>query len=207
MCELNNIKCILIENWQQILSDCEFLGQIRLRLVCKQFYNRLEIHNFFYIDSKYLNILDDKIISNYSFIMQLNASFNQKITNLSHLTKLRKLDASGTKSTINQDSITTLNLIELNVDFNKNIKNLNHMTSLQKLKASCNSGIDDNGIKKLNLVELDASSNNKITNINHMTSLQKLVADFSCGIDNEGIKNLNIIELYAIENHKINIKM
>ncbi len=48
-----------IEIYQEILLISEFVTQIRLRLVCKKFYNCLEINDFYTIYPKYLKLLNN----------------------------------------------------------------------------------------------------------------------------------------------------
>ena len=72
---------IPIEIWQKILFRSTFLQQIRLRQICKRFYEQLEIHDFGNID-KYSSLLTDQILTNYSFVKYLDISNNKNITNL-----------------------------------------------------------------------------------------------------------------------------
>ena len=172
---LFDIQMLPIEIWQLVLSKVEFLDQIRLRLVSTLFYQNLEIYDFYNIDNKYLERLDDDVLATYPFIMQLNAALSPKINNIKHMTKLQKLNA-GKISGIDDDSINHLNLTELYVSNNPKITNIKHMTKLQILCAENNYGIGDDSISNFNLTELCASDNPKITNIKHMTKLQILCA-------------------------------
>jgi len=160
-----------IEIYQLVLSYADFLSQIRLRCVCKTFYERLEIHDFFDVDTKYLGLLSDKILRSYPFIIRLYANYNEKITNVNHLTKLEVLDASGFYCGISSHGISRLSLKELYVDGNPKITDLNHMTRLEILNVSRNSSINNMSIQKLNLMELIAANNENITNVNHMNKL------------------------------------
>ena len=204
MCIKLNMNYIPIEILQHILSLSDFIQQIRLRQVSKPFYNYLEIHDFYNINQKYLDILSDQIISNYPQITQLNAQSNPKITNVNHLKRLTKLDASGYDCGIGDSGIIYINPIQLDSSDNHKITNIGHMIKLEKLNASDrNCGIDDSGISKLNLRKLNARNNQKITNVNHMTKLKKLQAGGWCGIGDSGIILVNLRELDAIHNSKI----
>ena len=195
-----------IEIWQCILNLLDFKSQMTMRMICKSFYEKLEIWNFYTIPSKYTNKLTDSILLAYPFIRYLDAICNPKITNVNHLTSLQILWASG-DSGIDDNGIKNLNLIELYANNNPRITNVNHLTNLQILWANYNSGIDDIGIKNLNLIELYASNNPKITNANHLTNLQKLWTNNDSGIDDNGIKDLNLVKLYAGNNPKITKKI
>jgi hypothetical protein len=146
-----------------IFNNLDFLSKIRLRCVSKNLH-KLEIHDFFNIPFQYINLLNDEILFNYNFIKYLDASYNSKITNISHMKNLIKLDASGYFSKINDNSIKNINLQYLNASHNPFITNVNHMDKLIELDAYgefC--GISDDGIKNLNLIKLDAQYNTKIT--------------------------------------------
>ena len=157
---------IPIEIWQQVLFQSTFLDQIRLRQVCVIFHNRLEIHDFYNIDRKYLHRLNDSILSNYSFIRSLNSHNNLKITNINYMTQLVELDASGGYCGITDQGISQLNLIKLNVSYNQKITNINHMTKLVELTAcGRNCGINNVDLCMANPLKLDVSYNHKITNI------------------------------------------
>ncbi len=99
------------EIWQEIILNCEFLTAIRLRQLNKWFY-KLEIHDFYNIDWKYLNKLSDDILKAYPFIQKLNASWNNMISD---------------------DGIKQLNLIKLYASSNSKIRDVNHITNLTEL--------------------------------------------------------------------------
>jgi len=110
-------------------------------------------------------------------LIELNINHTSKITNINHMTDLKKLSIYNNKG-INDNSIKNLNLFELNASNSPNITNVNHMTYLKILDASFDCGLDDNGIKNLNfnLIILNNSGNPKITfqQINRMTNLKML---------------------------------
>jgi hypothetical protein len=220
---------IPIEIWQLCLSYAEFLVQIRLRCVCKLFHKKLEVHDFYNIDQKYLRELTDNILASYLFIKKLYAGFitteitnvnhmtrleilnvydNNKISTVNHLTRLKVLNASGPVCRLADEGIKRLNLTELNASSNYRITNVNHMNQLKILNAGFFCGIDDVGISQLNLIKLDISGNGRITNINHMTNLEVLYAEEeTCKIGNKGISNLSLKKLYVKNNPKITKKM
>jgi DNA-directed RNA polymerase subunit M/transcription elongation factor TFIIS len=193
---------IPIEIFQLILDRSNFLTQIRLRQVDRSFYAKLHIHNFYHIDSKYLNLLTDEILIKHSHITKLYVSSNKKITTISHMTKLTKLFA--TYCIIDDEQISKLNLTELCATNNSKITNVNHMTNLVILHAGGSCGITDAGISNINLAALNADDNPTITSVNHMTNLLFLSAKgFGCGLTDAGIAELEIFKLYAARNSKI----
>lgn len=203
---------IPIEIWQIISESTPFLEQIRLRQVNKYFYEKLEIHDFYNIDDKYLSELSDPILINYPFIKYLNAHCNIKITTVNHMFKLEKLKAScnvcacdlhNSYCGITDEGLNLINLISLNACDNTKIMNINHMTKLKKLNASRNCGISNNGFRKLHLRELNAFDNYKITIIKHSGKLSKLNAGGYCGLTNDSIKYVNVKELIIDNNSNI----
>jgi len=189
-----------------IFDKLNFLMQIRFRQVC-QWFHRLEIHDFRYMDDKHFRKLSDAILINYPFIRFLNANHNPAIKNVNHMTNLQELSAGGCDCGIDDNGISDLNLIELNAYSNSTITNVNHMFSLKKLIASYSYGIGDDGIKHINLDTLVANSNPKITNVNHMSNLKHLYATCGSGIDDEGIKDLKLVVLISYGNEKITRKV
>ena len=110
-----------IEIWQCILNSLDFKSQITMRMVCKLFYEKLEIWDFDRIPYKYIEKLTDIILLAYPFIRYLWASYNPKITDVNHLTNLQKLWAFGNCG-IDDTGIKDLkNLIILNAYGNPKI--------------------------------------------------------------------------------------
>ena len=93
--------------WNEIFEylDQDILSQLRLRSVNKNT-NQLKIVNFFIIDKKYLNKLNDKILKQYDYIKYLNASYNLKITDegIKHMTHLHILNARFNEKITNEGS-------------------------------------------------------------------------------------------------------
>jgi len=190
-----------IELHQLILSHADFLTQIRLRCANKALHAKLEIHDFYNIDDKYLYRLTDDILRSYPFITKLDFRCYH-CTNINHLTRLETLSV-GTNLPLGNDGISNLvNLKELYINCYSPITNLNHMTKLEFLTV-VHSRIDNEGISKLNLRELHILGESKFTDLNHMTRLEKLHASGDCGIGDTGIANLNLKELNAQSNPKI----
>ena len=95
-------------------------------------------------------------------LFKLNAHDNTKITNVSFMTNLKILDASGTCG-INQIGILGLNLWNLNVQDNEKINDVTFMTKLRLLNAhgeKC--GIGDEGIAGLKIPYVISGNNEKI---------------------------------------------
>ena len=78
------MKCSLpyilpIEIWQEILEYVDFLSQIRLRQICKHFYEYLHITNFYYnMINKHVWRLSDEILKQHPHIKNLWASIERK---------------------------------------------------------------------------------------------------------------------------------
>ena len=86
-------------------------------------------------------------------LIELNITNNMYITDLNHLTKLRKLTICY--SQVGDLGIKNLSkLLELNASHNPNVTDINHMSKLKKLVACGNCGVTNAGIKNVDLVEL-----------------------------------------------------
>jgi hypothetical protein len=118
-----------------IFGFLDFPLKIIFRCISK-YTHLLEIHDFYDIEDKYLRLLNDKILLNYPFIKYLNASNNINITNVNHMNKLIKLNASGYCG-VNNKGIENIKLIQyLIIRGNINISNINHMSKLIKLDTN-----------------------------------------------------------------------
>jgi len=159
----------------------------RISQKCRQ----LKITDLCNIDYKYVRKLNDEILQNYTHATKLNANYNEKITDVRQLTKLKLLLACGTTG-IDDKSIKNQNLELLDVCYNVKITDVNHMTNLKILFACGNSGINDYGLSKVNVEVLDVDDNPKVTNLNHMTNLRRLSAWGNSGVDYFGIEKLNL---------------
>ena len=147
-----------------IHDQLDFIGQHNLRLVSKNF-TKYPITNLYDgVLYKYQYSLTDKILKSYPFVIKLDVSYNNKITNINYLINLRILCADNNCG-IDDDGLSRLtNLTELDADNNNKITNVNHLINLRILHAKDNCGIGDDGISRLtNLTKLNSDDNNKIT--------------------------------------------
>lgn len=152
------------EIWQMILDYCDFLSKIRLRQICKSLYVHMRIVDFYNIEDKYVENLNDDILKQHSYIKYLNAFDNANITDVNHLEHLEILDASWNCG-IHSSGIKKINPKKLDANGNPRIKNISHMNNLIELHAIADCGISDKYIENLKLKYLDAMFNNKITKI------------------------------------------
>lgn len=187
---------------KKIINLCNSHSQIRFCQISKFANNNLRVTDLYNLDKILLEKLDNEIIKKYPFVVKLNACNNSKITNVSHMKSLKKLNARGDCG-IDDEGIANLDLVKFNARHNSKITNVSFMKSLKILDASSHCGINNEGIIGLNLVELYVCYNSKITNVSFMKSLQILDASETCGIDDEGITGLNLVQLFACNNSKI----
>jgi hypothetical protein len=182
--------------YNNIFDILELKDQINYLFTCRIFYHNLSIKKisskkklFFSEEDNMPDVnLTQHMMKNYIFrnVISLNVSDNDIITNVSFMTKLKKLYVDHDCG-IDQNGILGLNLIVLDVGFNSKIVDVSFMTKLKKLEAYGDSGIDQNGIKGLDLVELNATCNGGITDVSFMKNLKILdAAGSSCGIDQNG---------------------
>jgi hypothetical protein len=117
-----------LDCWNIILLACDFRTQIHLVSSTNYFRRNLKIKNLLSIEEKYLNKLTNKILQ-YSIFDQtekLYASYNSKITNISFMTSLKELHASG-ECGIDQNGISGLDLVEFYAGGNSKIINVSFM--------------------------------------------------------------------------------
>ena len=145
-----------------IYNQLDFITQSNLRLVSKDFAKYPITNLFDNVPNKYK--LTDKILKSYLRVIKLNASHNNKITNVNHLINLRILHVRGNCG-IGDDGLNRLtNLTELDAGNNNEITNVNHLINLRILYSRANCGIGNDGLSRLtNLTELYTDGNNKIT--------------------------------------------
>ena len=148
--------------WFSIFEQLDFLSQLSFVFICRNTKDNFYITNLYDIDDKYLKQLNNDILQNdiFQFVTKLKA--NEKINDVSFMTKLKKLDAPDYCG-IGQNGIRGLDLVEINAAFNSKITDVSFMTNLKKLNAWGVCGINQYGIRELNLGELNASNNSKIT--------------------------------------------
>src|SRR5208282_252192 len=126
---------LLISDITKLIFDqLDFLSQISIRLVSKKF-TSYPVTNLF--DNVPMNKLSDEILRLYPHATKLNAGKNSKITNVNHLINLRRLDAWGFESSIDNNGLSNLtNLIDLHIDYNEKIININSLQNLRSLNVS-----------------------------------------------------------------------
>src|SRR6201992_4521516 len=114
---------ISIYDLQNIFIFCDFKSQLNLSSSCKFFNNNLLIVDLYNINDNIRSLLNDKILkqTKYKHITKLDASYNKKIKDVSHMRSIKKLNVSG-NCRINQNGIKDLHLVELNASDNKKIK-------------------------------------------------------------------------------------
>ena len=97
-----------------IFNNLDFKNQINMISSCNYFRNHLFITDLYNIERKYLDNLTTDILkySIFSHVVNLDAGYNNKITNVSFMTSLKKLNASYDFG-IDQNSIIGLNLVQL----------------------------------------------------------------------------------------------
>ena len=141
------------------LESCSFLIQPARNNIAKRYYQRQG------------NCGIDQNGINGSDLIEFDVGNNNKITNVSFMKNLKKLDAYGDCG-IDQNGINGLNLVEFDAGNNKKITNVSFMKNLKILDAWSDCGIDQNGIHGLDLVKLYTNYNKKITNVSFIKNLQ-----------------------------------
>ena len=120
-----------INLWFDIFSLLDLKSQLGLLFTCCSFNNNLSITDFLYdVEEKYLDILTDNILGLSIFKYVTKLKCNNKITNVSFMRNLKKLDAYGNYS-IDQNGIKGLDLVELDVGNNPKITNVLFMKNLK----------------------------------------------------------------------------
>lgn len=158
-----------VKIWQEIVIRCDPLSQILFRKVCKIAYQQLPVTDLYHLPSRLKKRLNNKVLRKYPYVVELNAFNNSRITNVSYMRLLKKLNATGYCGICDAG----LDLDELNAHNNSKITDVSHVWSLKKLVARgyyCEIG--DADIASLDLMELGASYNGKITNVSPMKSLK-----------------------------------
>ena len=125
-----------------------------------------------------------------------NSFYNSWTINIGHMTNLKVLDIRF--STIGQQDIDTLDLVELRITGNQGIYKVSHMKNLKILYAGAPCIIGQNEINQLDLIELYIHNNTMINNVNHMKNLKTLYIGFKCSVHQNGISQLRLIETLSI---------
>ena len=115
-----------------IFNYLDLENQINMISSCNYFRNHLFITYLYNIERKYLDNLTTDILkySIFSHVVNLDTGYNNKITNVSFMTSLKKLDARDNCG-IGQNGIIGLNLVQLVAGYNNKITNVSFMTSLK----------------------------------------------------------------------------
>ena len=134
-----------LEIYNTIFDYLNQRSQINILLICKLFYLNLYFKKF-KISKKVIDI------NSYHFnkLIKLDISYNTHITNLNHLSNLKKIIAHNTN--INQEGINKLRLVEeIYISNNKKIINLNHLSKLREITA-IDTNLTQEGINESRLI-------------------------------------------------------
>ena len=142
---MNRLSLINLELIFDKLSDITSINYKKINRCT----NKLEIK--YLEDGDVCSGLTNKIILRYPNLRSMNLGKNRKVTEINHLRKLKKLDASW-DSGIDDKGIQGLKLINLKVWGNKKITDVSEITSLRELNAGGGCRINDFGIRGLKLV-------------------------------------------------------
>ncbi len=160
---------LCIDIIQSILNYSDFMTQLRLTTLCKEYYEKLKIYS---IDKEYGHKLTQIILNNpiYNRLQILNCDYNPNITDINHLGESLIELHCRSNSGINDFGIKDLKKLQiLDCEYNKNITDVNHLTELIKLHCYGYSGLNDFGIKELKKLQiLDYDKNSNITNANNL---------------------------------------
>jgi hypothetical protein len=127
--------------------------------------------------------------------VKFNMGYNQKISDLKHMKKIKKLNISRSK--IEDEGLSSLNPEILISNGNKNLFDFNRMTNLRYLYLCFSSEIDNSALSEINLEHLDMEGCKGIKRIGHMTKLKVLNFTKNVKITDSELKNLDLIELTA----------
>lgn len=152
-------------------------------------------------------------------LIELDCSFNQHITDLTHMSNLKKLIAKGYGCGLKNTSIQKLDLVELHISGNNNLYELTHLHNLKILDASDNINIS---IVPISVTKLILRNNTNIINIMQLTKLTVLnivnnkniktipssvinlnAGGYICAADQQTIQNINPYKLKITTNSRI----
>ena len=161
---------LILDILLKIFGRLNLPNQLSFRSTSKYFQEKCQITNLSHDENTYK--LNNKILTQYPHIIQLDADNNPKIRDISSMTQLMTLHCRG-RSGINNDSLLHLtNLTSLYFSNNYKIYDINHLTKLQQLDIRGNCKINGNGISFLtNLQRLSVVDNIVINDINLFTNL------------------------------------
>ena len=178
-------------------------------------YYRISLNNLTnlkYLNCSHTTILDGDILNINP--KKIDISYTN-ITNIAHMTNLRKLRANNSKIT----EITNPNLKKIKIDSETIIKIINlpklkylltdgqNLEQLNSPKLSILNLSHSNKITNLNnlinLKNLALEDNKSITDLNYLTSLKILKISGKSGLTNTSIQKLNLLELKLDDNTTI----
>ena len=119
-----------INLWFDIFNLLDLKSQLSLLFTCSSLNNNLSITNLYDIEEKYLNILTNDILRFGIFKYVTKLKCNNKITNVSFMKNLKKLDARYGCG-IDQNGIIGLDLVELYTIGNNKITDILFMKNLK----------------------------------------------------------------------------
>ena len=197
-CPIINLSKINLSELDIRNNNSDFSHMTNLTNLNMAFYhkpvNLNKLVNLKYLDCSYSNIQDGDILNINP--EKLNIS-NTNITDISHLTNLRELEASTSKIT----KIQNLNLEKLTMNWNIKIQKIK-LPKLKYLEVLYCREIYLEKINCPNLVELRISSKN-ITNLNNLKNLRKLLIWNCLAIYNTSIQNLELDYIGLRDNQTI----
>lgn len=209
---LCNLKCLYMSNVTIVSPMFKYLNLEKLHIpLCNGHIRLNHMTNL-----KYLNIdsyptshiheyrqLRQKDIMGLVNLKYLSMYGNKRITDLSHMVKLKYLFAMRCPG-ISQKGISSLNPKKMYIDNNDLITDVSFMTNLKVLSVTDCGQINDQSIRGLDLTKLYCDNVKKITDLNHMKNLIELSAGGKyCGLTNHGIRELNLLKLNLDYNENI----
>lgn len=167
---------ISLDLWQLICSSCNSSTQCNLKRITKWFYASIHLTKLTYKSE----LIDENVLKLHQHITKLNISYNNKVFNVNHLTKLTNLNISHQYAAekplcITDDGIFQLTALKtLNAANNHYITNIAPFLQLETLDASDDCGITNDTLLCPTLTSLNISYNKKITDISHLIKLKKV---------------------------------
>jgi hypothetical protein len=150
------------------------------------------------------NIFNNDDIKNITWIRKINAYYNNKITNINHISRLEVFNGTHNYKLTNIHLIGLVNLTSLTITDCININDINHLIQLKELNIDGKCGVDDNGIKDLIYIEsLSVIDNIKIKNIFHMKLLKKLSTGENNPLTSDDVNKLTGLEYLYLQKSTI----
>ena len=216
--DLYNIEDIYLDRLRQNIIESDIFCNVTQLKARHKIYNVSFLRNLKILDAschpnhRQICRIDQDGIQGLDLVC-LDASFNNRITDVSFMTNLKALYVCSECdynlgdqfffSDIDQNGIRGLDLEVFYANDNKKIIDVSFMKNLKHLSAGCLCGLDQNSIKELDLYQLHVAENNKITDISFMKNLKKVNIRHNVIINQNSIQNLNLIELNVSNNPNI----